>query len=131
MRKKIINYKKEDGPVTLEVTSGYATHGSFILAYRKKDIGEEYIEFGANPKCLDDDSPDIYLIPVDEEKLEDYRVVIIGKYRPAEARNQLKVKYILRQGDRKIGDCDVEIDFDDTRQFKRNTQKFEFKHKSN
>lgn len=92
----IVKFCRENGPITIEVTSGYCTRGSFILGYMKRG---EYIfrEFGKDPKRVDDDILDIYQIPIDLTELSSHRVSIIGKYAPSPGYQQIKLKYAFIQ----------------------------------
>lgn len=87
-----VKFKKDNGPITIEVTSGFSSLGAFILAYSK--IGEtDLTEFGREPKRIDDSIPDIFCIPIDVENIIKYVVIIIGKYCPAPGKTQVTVKY--------------------------------------
>jgi hypothetical protein len=87
-----VKFKKEGGPITIEVTSGFSSLGSFILAY--SEIGKtDYHEFGKEPKCINDKQADMFLIPIDLKEISKYVVFIIGKYSPAPGRTQIKVNY--------------------------------------
>ena len=119
-----INFKKKEGPVTIEVTSGYATLGSFVLALRKKD-DYNYVEFGINPKRIDDNIEDIHLIPIDIDKLEDYKVLILGKYKPAPTKSQIKVTYTFVQNNEVIFEETLKEKTDEV--FVRFKNKYEFK----
>jgi hypothetical protein len=92
----VISFNPKGGPVTIEVTSGYSSLGSFVLSYTRK--GEfRYVEFGKDPKVIDDDIPDIFAIPIDLADLAHYRIVILGKYRSAPGHDQIKVTYSFKQ----------------------------------
>jgi hypothetical protein len=91
-----IEYKISDGPITLEVIAGYATLGEFVLIYRHKS-NYEFKEWGKDPKRVDDNINDIFIIPFDLQQLEDYRFSILGKYGPAPRSNQIKIDYIFIQ----------------------------------
>ena len=118
-----IKYKKEDGPITIEVLSGYATMGEFVLAYRMLD-NYEYKEWGKDPKRIDDDINDLFIIPFDLEKLEQYIIVILGKYAPSPRSNQIKVDYIFLQKDKEIKKITIEESTDE--EYKRFTNRFKF-----
>lgn len=87
-----VQYNFDKGPIYIEVTSGYSTLGNFRLSYVKK--GEySFIEFGTEPKRIDDYIPDIFQIPPGLDELHDYIVVILGKYAPAPGNQQIYVTY--------------------------------------
>ena len=81
MPRETVKFRKEEGTISIEVTSGFGSIGGFVLAYKKKG-DPKYTEFGKDPKRIDDDVPDLFMIPVDEDEIENYRVVIMGKYAP-------------------------------------------------
>ena len=120
---EIVRYKKTGGPITIEVTSGYSSLGSFVLAYAKKGDAE-FKEFGKDPKRIDDEIADIFVIPLDLEKLEEYRVIILGKYQPAPGHNQIKVEYTFIQDNKVIHKSVIEKPSEEA--FERFTNRYEF-----
>ncbi len=120
---EIVGYDEARGPITIEVTSGYSTLGTFILALAKK--GEYSFQgFGKDPKRIDDDIPDVFLIPLSLEELPNYRVAIIGKYKSAPGHNQIKVSYVFCQEDKPIHETRIETESAEDSQ--RITRKYEF-----
>jgi len=91
-----IKFKKDGGPITLEITSGFSSLGSFLLLQSDKS-SVDFKEFGKDPKKIDDDIPDIFLIPINLQNLEKHLVAIVGKYRPAPGHKQIKVTYTFVQ----------------------------------
>lgn len=119
-----IEFRKENGPITIEVSSGYASLGSFMLAYCKKE-SYNFIEFGRDPKRIDDEIKDIHPIPINLEMLSDYQVVIIGKYSPLPSKKQIKVTYSFIQNNEVIHTTPIEETTEEY--FKRYTHWYEFK----
>lgn len=96
-----VQYSPNDGPVSLEITSGFASLGEFTPCYAKK--GENnFIEFGENPKRIDDAKKDLIQIPISPGELKDFVVAVNGKYGPAPNHTQVKVKYIFMQNSKEL-----------------------------
>ncbi len=101
MAVKVI-FKKEDGPITLEVTSGYSTLGEFLLLYKEINQPDNYQTFGKDPKLIHDTQPDIFCIPIDVDRISGFRIYILGKYSPAPGHTQIKVNYNFYQNGKKL-----------------------------
>ncbi|MCX6232966.1 MAG: hypothetical protein NTZ33_15660 [Bacteroidetes bacterium] len=102
---KTINFIKEDGPITIEIISGYATLGSYNIAY---NLNDNIVPVG-NGK-LADNIPDIFILPVSIDNLSDCNVLIVGNYMSAPSHDQISVDYVfLQKGIKLIGDNPVEI----------------------
>lgn len=123
-----VQFKVGDGAVTVEIASGFASLGEFVLCYAKK--GEtNFIEFGDNPKRIDDAKRDIIQIPLQASELQNYVLAINGKYGPAPGHTQVKVKYIFRQNSIKLTvDPESSSSLEETTEepFKRYSHFFEF-----
>ena len=118
-----IKFKKDGGPITLEITSGFSSLGSFLLLQSEKSA-VDFKEFGKDPKKIDDDIPDLFLIPIDLQKLENHLVAIIGKYRPAPGHRQIKVTYTFVQNNNSIHETEIKETSDEM--FKRFRHVYEF-----
>lgn len=122
----LIDYQANGGPILLEVTAGFATLGEFVLAYRTKD-NFEFKEWGKDPKRVDDDINDLFIVPFDLGELENYIILILGKYGPAPRSNQVKVEYLFLQDGEELQSALIEETMDEP--FQRYTHKFSFKKK--
>jgi hypothetical protein len=122
----VVSFAPTGGPVTIEVTSGYSTLGSFVLAATKRKEFN-YVEFGKDPKSINDDIPDIFTIPINLAELSRYRVVILGKYRPAPGHDQIRVIYTFRQDGVKLHELPIEKKSDNPPE--DFSHKFDFKEK--
>lgn len=120
-----IKLKKNDGPITIEVNGGYATLGVFVLAYCKKN-DYNFIEFGRDPKRIDDDIEDIHPIPLDIDQIENFKIVILGKYRPVPTKEIIRVYYKFIQNNKVIHEEKINEVTNGTKRF---TNWFEFEHK--
>jgi len=125
-----IEINKDKGPVTIEITSGFASLGSYVLGTIKKNT-EDYKEFGKDPKLIDDDIPDIHVIPIAPKDLSDHFVSVIGKYSPAPEKTQVVVNYTFIQDNEVIHEEPaVDRELKDGEQFIRGNHLFSFKHKT-
>lgn len=88
----IVQFNKNNGPVSIEVSSGYSSLGNFRLSYVKNG-NFKFIEFGDEPKRIDDFIPDIFQIPIALDELKDHTITIVGKYAPAPGKQQIQVVY--------------------------------------
>ena len=128
MIRATVNFDPKNGPVTIEVISGYATLGNFRLSYVEEG-NYRFIEFGKEPKRIDDYIPDIFQIPVGLDELHKYTIVILGKYAPAPGKQQVAVKYQFIQNDQPLtinSTKKVEIKETTDGGFQRFTHYFEF-----
>jgi hypothetical protein len=123
-RNIIIEYNPKGGPIALEVLAGFATLGEFVLAFRTKD-NFEFKEWGKDPKRIDDDINDIFIIPFDLAKLENYIILILGKYGPAPQGNQIKVEYLFLQDGNELQKTTIEETTAEP--FLRYTHKYSFR----
>ena len=87
-----VQYRRKNGPVFIEVSSGFSSLGNFRLSYVKNG-SFKFIEFGDEPKRIDDFIPDIFQIPIALDELADHTIVILGKYAPAPGKQQIHVVY--------------------------------------
>ncbi|PSR55885.1 hypothetical protein AHMF7605_21465 [Adhaeribacter arboris] len=123
-----VNFKTNEGPITIEVTSGFASLGTFILSCSKVD-DFDFKEFGKDPKRIDDSILDIFQVPIDLKVISKYEVAILGKYAPAPGHEQIKVNYKFIQNNKELvitppGSNIIEEKSDEP--FKRYTNFFKF-----
>ena len=98
MKAETVKFKKSNGPVYLEVTSGHVTLGSFFLDYAKKGTFDfEEIDPDKKKKIADEER-DYFRIPVPLDELKDYYIVLSGRYSPAPGHDQINVTYSFFQG---------------------------------
>lgn len=93
-KEETVKLEQDDTPVVLEIRSGYATQGKYVLAH---DQEKGYHQFGGGD--LADNIPDVSVIPLKPSELLDRCVYIIGNYSPANPAEskQVSVTYIFRQ----------------------------------
>lgn len=120
----IVDYNPKGGPITLEVLAGFATLGEFVLASRPKG-SFEFSEWGKDPKRIDDDMNDIFVVPFDLARLDDFIILILGKYGPAPEKTQIKVEYLFLQDGDELLKTTIEETTDEP--FKRYTHKYSFR----
>ena len=102
---KTINYKPDDGPVTLQIKPGYATLGSYSVAYA---LNGQLLNLGSGK--LSDTVPDVYTLPVSAEELSECTFFITGNYMPSPTHDQISVSYtFLQKGLLLKGENPVEI----------------------
>jgi hypothetical protein len=70
-----VRFKPDAGPVVIQVRSGHTTLGRFRLSF-EEDF--EWIPIGDGD--LSDEIPDVYIVPLSGEKLDDRFVLIVGNY---------------------------------------------------
>lgn len=121
-----IPYNPTGGPVILEVLPGYATLGEFLLAYRPVDV-YDYKEWGKDPKRVDDNINDLFVIPFPLAELDKYVNMVIGKYAPAPGHDQVKIDYVYMQDGEEL--LKVTLQEPVASGFKSFTHKFKFKKK--
>jgi hypothetical protein len=127
MKTETVKFRKDDGPVYLEVTSGHVTLGSFLLEYGKAGT-YEYIEIDRDKKkIINDEEPDLFRIPVSLNELKNYRVYLVGRFRPAPDHNQIVVTYSFFQRDKLIHETKIEKVSDQT--VERFSHRFKFEEK--
>ncbi len=106
MPTKRISFDEDDGPISVDITSGYASIGSYQLA-RLKD--GEYVQFAKDrPRRIDDEVPDSVIIPIPEDEIDGRMVVIRGNYKPAPGHSQVKVAYTFTQDGEEIHKTQIE-----------------------
>jgi len=102
---KTINFKRKDGPITMEIISGYATLGSYSIIYCSNG---ETIPIGSGK--LTDNIPDVYFLPLNFKETNDCTIYIIGNYLSAPGQDQINVSYVfLQKGVVLKGESPVEI----------------------
>jgi hypothetical protein len=89
---KVIKFKKDGGPITIEIKAMYATLGSYSSIY---STGTETKTLG-NGK-LGDSIPDLYILPVSIKDLPECDLVISGTYVPSPGHQQISVQYLFMQ----------------------------------
>ncbi|QJW90583.1 hypothetical protein HNV11_14930 [Spirosoma taeanense] len=99
----IVEYHKDKGPIVLEVTSGFACVGSFLLLLFKNGEVEEM--FPDRSKSISDNIPDIFSTSL--QTLKDSTLTIVGKYAPAPSHNQIFVKYEFFQLEKDDPEADL------------------------
>ncbi|MFZ2205538.1 MAG: hypothetical protein WA057_00420 [Candidatus Magasanikiibacteriota bacterium] len=103
---KIIIYKYNGGPITIEIKAKYATLGSYSIAYL---LGDVTTKLGDGK--LSDAIPDIYILPVSIGDLTNCRVYIAGTYVSAPGHNEIDVEYHFSQdGNETAGDNPIIIE---------------------
>lgn len=101
-----ISFDEEKGPISVEITSGYASIGSYQLVRRKDG---EYVQFAKDrPRRIDDEVPDSIVLPIPEDKIGGKMVSIRGNYKPAPGHEQVKVTYVFTQDGEAIHETTVE-----------------------
>lgn len=90
-----IPFDEDDGPISVEITSGYASIGTYQLVRRKDG---EYVQIAKDrPRRIDDEVPDSIVIPISEKNLDGQVIAIRGNYKPAPGHEQVKVTYTFTQ----------------------------------
>ncbi len=88
-KEREIKYNKNKGHVSIEIkNSGFVNLGSFSVHITN---GDETRKLGEGK--FGDNVPDIYLISIPPDKLEDWTLIVIGSYAPAFGHNQISVDY--------------------------------------
>jgi hypothetical protein len=107
---KTVAYDPSAGPVTLRITSGYATMGGYRCSIEKK---RTWTEFGAGD--LSDDVPDEFVVPLEGSALDGRSVLILGNYRAALSAGSklVKVTYEFLQQQAAIDRTDIEAETED------------------
>ena len=120
-----IAIEKDEGPLTIEITSGFTSLGSYVLGFiRKGDPG--FVEFGQDPKRIDDDVQDIHLIPIDAAALKDHFISVIGKYSPAPGKRQIAVQYDFVQNKKVVHSEAIEENLPEDQEFIRTNHLYTF-----
>ena len=89
-----VRFDAAAGPVVIQVRSGHATLGRFRLSF-EEDF--EWIPIGDGD--LSDEIPDVFIVPVSGEKLEDRFVLIVGNYASGDplVQGEINVTYDITQ----------------------------------
>lgn len=105
LKRRDVTFDPDAGPVMIDVDAGFATKGKYRASIRLED---GWHEFGAGDVA--DDIPDVLLVPLDGDDLVGKRVLIVGKYAPADISRgtQIKVDYDVRQGAAQIASESIE-----------------------
>lgn len=123
MPRDSVPFDDANGPVSLEITSGYASLGTYQIIRRKDG---EYVQIAKDrPRRIDDEVPDAIPLPILPEDLDGKQVFVRGNYRPAPGHEQVKVTYTFTQD----GDILLETTIQDTaddRPYLRYSHGFEF-----
>lgn len=123
MPTETVSFDEDDGPISIEITSGYASIGQYQLL-RRKD--EEYVQMAADrPRRIDDEVPDAISLPMLPEELEDQWVIVRGNYRPAPGHEQVTVTYTFTQDGEVIHETEIEDEAGDE-PFLRYSHRFRF-----
>ena len=95
--KRPLRFDPAAGYITVAVGSGYVTQGNFKLSITN---GASTLSVGDGK--FGDAVPDVFLLPVPADQLEDWRLIILGSYAPAAGHAQIKVDYTFyQQGNKK------------------------------
>lgn len=89
-----VRFDPAAGPVVIQVRSGLATLGRFRLSF-EDDL--EWIPIGEGD--LSDQIPDVYIVPLSGEKLDDRYVLIVGNYASGDplVQGEINVTYDVTQ----------------------------------
>lgn len=121
-----IKFDPSKGPITIEITSGYASLGAYELFYGKPEFAN-FKPFGASPKRIDDHIIDIHALPVALSELPGHRIIVVGKYGKAPGHDQISVVYEIVQNNKVLGSEKIEEAINS--EFKRYRHTFDFKAK--
>ena len=106
MPTETVGFDEDDGPVSIEITAGYACLGTYQLLRRQDGA---YVPFATDrPRRLDDDVPDCVVLPIPEEKLDGRWVFVRGNYAPAPEHEQVRVTYTFTQDGAAIHETTIE-----------------------
>lgn len=124
MPTETVAFDEDDGPVSLEITSGYACLGTYQLLRRRDG---EYVPFANDrPRRLDDDVPDCVVLPIPEDALDGRWVFVRGNYAPAPKHKQVRVTYTFTQDGTAIHESTIEATPAEGASHLRRTHRFRF-----
>lgn len=94
-----IRYDADAGPVVLQVRSGQATLGRFKISFEEE---LEWIPIGEGD--LSDEIPDVFIVPLSGERLNDRYVLIVGNYASGDplVQGEINVTYDITQQNRVV-----------------------------
>jgi hypothetical protein len=92
-----VQFDPDAGPVVIQVRGGHATLGRFRLSF-ERDL--EWIPIGEGD--LADEIPDVFVVPVSGERLDDRYVLIVGNYASGDplVQGEINVTYDITQQNR-------------------------------
>lgn len=106
MPTETVAFDPDDGPVSIEITAGYACIGAYQLL-RKRDGA--FVSFAKNrPRRLDDEVPDCVVLPMPADTLGGRWVFVRGNYAPAPEHEQVRVTYTFTQDGASIHETTIE-----------------------
>lgn len=118
-----VSFDEGDGPISIDISTGYASLGRYQLLRRKEG---EYVQFAKDrPRRIDDEVPDSIVIPTPEDKIEGQWVIIRGNYKPAPGHRQVKVTYTFTQDGETIHETTIKEGAED-RAYLRFSHRFRF-----
>jgi hypothetical protein len=105
VKREDVSFDPEGGPVTIDIESGFATKGKYVASIRQQSEWETISEGD-----ISDDVQDLLLVPYDGEELKEKRVLIVGKYAPADLTRgkQIRVIYEIWQDGKKLKTAEIE-----------------------
>lgn len=123
MPSETVSFDEDNGPISIEITSGYASIGQYQLLRRKEG---EYVQIAADrPRRIDDEVPDAIPLPTPAEEMDGGRIVVQGNYKPAPGHQQVKVTYTFTQDGEAIHETEIEDETGDE-PFLRYSHRFRF-----
>lgn len=123
MPTETVSFDEGDGPVSIEITSGYASIGTYQLLRRKDGA---FVQIAKDrPRRIDDEVPDAIPLPMLPEDLEGQWVFVRGNYKPAPGHEQVKVTYTVTQDGEVIHEVSIEEAAGD-RPYMRYSHRFRF-----
>lgn len=118
-----VSFVEDDGPISIDISTGYASIGRYQLLQRKDD---EYVQIAKDrPRRIDDEVPDSIVIPIPEDRIDGKWVIIRGNYKPAPGHEQVKVTYTFTQEGEPIHETTIEEGAED-RAYLRFSHRFRF-----
>lgn len=90
-----VQFDPHGGPILLDIKSGFATKGKYHASIRLED---GWKTFGTGD--ITDEIPDVLVVPLDGEELNEKRILLIGKFSPGNLAvgAQISVRYSIIQG---------------------------------
>lgn len=92
-----VHFDADAGPVVIQVRSGQTTLGRFKVSF-EEDL--EWIPIGDGD--LSDEIPDVFIVPLSGERLNDRYVLIVGNYASGDplVQGEINVTYDVTQQNR-------------------------------
>jgi hypothetical protein len=104
-----VSFDPEAGPIFIDIGAGFATQGKYVGSIRLDDA---WLTFGRGDVA--DEIPDLLVVPHDGHSLHGRRVLLAGKYAPADLTRgrQIKVHYEIKQGEELLAREEIEEEKD-------------------